>query len=108
MTLTNPTHVSRRWYDQDPLLAEVLHLLEGFEADLEPYAAGFIRKLEVALGPEAVAQLWQQAKPAKTGNRWYDKNPVLLKAIELLKLLPPEAQRQAAQGFLTALKSTNA
>ena len=36
--------------------------------------------------------------------RWYDKDPVLLKSIELLRLAPPKVQRVAALKLLLALE----
>ena len=41
------------------------------------------------------------------GNRWYDNDPVMLKAVELLRVAPPETQRTAALKLLTALEMNN-
>jgi hypothetical protein len=41
------------------------------------------------------------------GNRWYDKDPVMLKAIELLRVAPPATQRKAALKLLLALEENS-
>ena len=38
------------------------------------------------------------------GKRWYDQDPVISKTVELLRVVPPEVQRQAAEHFLKTLK----
>ena len=39
------------------------------------------------------------------GNRWYDKDPVLLKAMETLRVSSPETQRIAAKRLLENLEA---
>ena len=36
------------------------------------------------------------------GNRWYDNDPMMLKAVELLRNAPPKVQRVAALKLLIA------
>ena len=48
---------------------------------------------------ERIYEIVQQF--AGKGNRWYDSDPVMLKAVELLRLAPPETQRKAALKLLT-------
>ena len=36
--------------------------------------------------------------------RWYDKDPVISKTVEILRIVPPEAQRICAQNFIKTLK----
>ena len=38
------------------------------------------------------------------GNRWYDNDPMMLKAVELLRNAPAKVQRVAALKLLIALK----
>ncbi len=38
------------------------------------------------------------------GNRWYDKDPVISKTIELLRVVPPEVQKSAAENFIKSLE----
>ena len=49
-------------------------------------------------------RFYEQSQPKIKGNRWYDDDPVVSKAVELLRVVPPEAQRQAAMKFLDAMK----
>ncbi len=37
--------------------------------------------------------------------RWYDKDPVISKTVELLRVVPPEIQKAAAEHFLATLKN---
>ena len=38
------------------------------------------------------------------GNRWYDKDPVISKTVELLRVVPPEIQKSAAENFIKSLE----
>ncbi|HEY9744899.1 MAG TPA: hypothetical protein V6C99_01635 [Oculatellaceae cyanobacterium] len=102
--MSDSTQSSRRWYDQDPLLAEVLELLRAYPADLKAQAEIFLAKIEEQIGKETLEQFYELSKPTKTGNRWYDHDPVVSKAIELLRVVPPQVQRQAAERFLASMK----
>jgi hypothetical protein len=94
----------RRWYDQDPLLAEVLELLRAYPMDVRSQAEFFLKRIEEQVGPEALERFYALSKPSQTGNRWYDKDPVVSCAIELLRVVPPAIQRQAAERFLAAMQ----
>ncbi len=96
--------ISRRWYDQDPLLTEVLDLLREFPADVHTQAESFLKKIEAQIGAETLEKFYALSVPKQTGNRWYDADPVVAKAIELLRVVPPPVQRQAAQKFLESLQ----
>ncbi len=41
---------------------------------------------------------------AHTYKRWYDSDPVLSKTVELLRVVPQEVQKLAADNFINALK----
>jgi hypothetical protein len=99
----------RRWYEQDALLSEVLTLLREYPEEFKAQATEFLGKLEAEVGAETIEafyeQALQQAGVGKSqGKRWYDADPVLFKAIELLRVLPPVVQRHAAERFLGMLK----
>jgi cell division protein FtsI/penicillin-binding protein 2 len=94
----------RRWYDQDPLLTEVLDLLRAYPADVREQAETFLGKIEEQIGKETLEQFYELSKPAKTGNRWYDEDPIVSRAIELLRVVPQPVQRQAAMRFLESMK----
>lgn len=98
------TDKTRRWYDHDPLLMEVLDLLKAYPQDVRAQAEVFIAKIEEQIGKESIEKFYEAAKPQKTGNRWYDHDPVVSRAVELLRVVPPEAQRQAAARFLESMK----
>lgn len=93
----------KRWYDHDPLLMEVMELLRNFQDDLREQAEIFLAKIESQVGKEAIDSFYEKVKHIN-GQRWYDKDPVLAKAVELLRVVPENIQRQAAQNFLNSLK----
>ncbi len=93
-----------RWYDYDPVLIEVLDLLRSFQSDVKAQAEEFLKKIESQVGKEALEEFYEASRPKKFGNRWYDKDPTISKAVELLRVVPPEAQRAAAMKFLEAMK----
>ena len=93
----------KRWYDHDPLLMEVMELLKNFQDDLRDQAEIFLTKIESQVGKEAIDAFYDKVKHVN-GKRWYDKDPVLSKAVELLRVVPENIQRQAAQNFLNSLK----
>lgn len=99
-----PSGTPRRWYDQDPLLAEVLELLRSYPSDVREQAQTFLAKIEEQIGKETLDKFYELAKPEKSGNRWYDHDPVVSKAVELLRVVPPAIQRQAAHRFLESMK----
>ena len=89
----------RRWYDKDPILREALELLklqsEGGNAD--DSTSDFIIKLQQEVAKDVIDSVYNMVtKYAGKGNRWYDNDPVMLKAVELLRVAPPETQRTAA------------
>lgn len=95
---------ARRWYDQDPLLMEVLELLRAYPNDVRAQAEIFLSKIEEQIGQETLEKFYELSKPSKTGNRWYDHDPVVSRAVELLRVVPPAIQRQAANRFLESMK----
>lgn len=94
----------KRWYDYDPVLMEVIELLRYYQDDLKSQAQVFLDKIESLVTKEIVDSFYQMVHPFK-GNRWYDHDPVLSKTIELLRVVPPDIQRQAAQSFLDSLQA---
>ena len=94
----------KRWYDHDPLLMEVINLLKNYQEDLRAQAEIFLEKIESQVSKEALDSFYEMVKPFN-GNRWYDHDPVLSKTIELLRIIPPEIQKKAAQNFLDSLKN---
>ncbi len=93
----------KRWYDHDPLLMEVIELLKYFKTDFREQAEVFLKKIESQVSKESIDSFYKMVHPEK-GNRWYDDDPVISKAIELLRVMPPEMQKQVAQNFLDTLE----
>lgn len=97
---------ARRWYDKDPILKEALELLRLQPADAQAEAADYILKLQEQVASDVIERLYDTITQYQgNGNRWYDNDPVMIKAIEMLRLAPPKMQRLAALKLLLALES---
>lgn len=98
----------RRWYDKDPILREALELLQLSQDDTKTSAAEFILQLQEQVAGDVIEHVYEIMKEySETGNRWYDKDPVVMKAIELLRMAPKKTQRKAALKLLLALEEKN-
>lgn len=96
---------ARRWYDKDPVLKEALDLLRLQTDETKAEAADYILKLQEQVASDVIEHLYETiAKYHGKGNRWYDNDPVMMKAIEMLRLAPPKMQRIAALKLLLALE----
>lgn len=94
----------RRWYDKDPLLKEALELLSISTEDTQDDAAKFMLNLQEKVAADVIERLYEQLQEYRTkGSRWYDRDPVMMKGIELLRVAPPKVQRVAAVKLLKAL-----
>ena len=93
----------RRWYEHDPLLLEVVELLKNYQDELRSQAEIFLKKIEEKVSPDAINKFYEMVKPVN-GNRWYDKDPVISKTIELLRVVPPDVQKACSEHFINALK----
>lgn len=98
----------QRWYDKDPLLKEALELLRLQPADKQAGAADFIIKLQEDVAKDVIERVYQMVNEYHNkGNRWYDNDPVLLRAMETLRVAPPETQRIAAKKLLQNLEASS-
>lgn len=96
---------SRRWYDKDPILKEALELLRLQADDTKAEAADYILTLQEQVAADVIERLYETVtKYQGKGNRWYDNDPVMIKAIEMLRLAPPKMQRMAALKLLLSLE----
>ena len=96
----------RRWYDNDPILKEALELLRISSEEMKGDAANFMLNLQQKVAQDVIERLYEQIQEYQvSGNRWYDKDPVMLKAVELLRVAGPETQRKAAKKMLEALSN---
>lgn len=95
----------RRWYDKDPILKEALELLKLSSEHDKSQAADFMEKLQEQVAADVIERIYDIVTQYNgKGNRWYDSDPVMLKAIELLRVAPPKTQRKAALKLLLALE----
>ncbi len=95
----------KRWYDYDPLLLQVVELLRDYPDELKSQAEIFLQKVEERVSKDAIDRFYSIVKPMIKGNRWYDKDPVLSLTVELLRVVPRDIQRQAANNFIEILKA---
>ena len=97
------THKYKRWYDYDPLLLEIINLLKDYQSELHSQAEIFLQKVEEKVSKEALDRFYEMVKPYN-GNRWYDKEKKKKKTVELLRVVPQQIQKQAADSFIQALR----
>ena len=96
---------ARRWYDKDPILKEALELLRLQTDETKAEASDYILTLQEQVAADVIERLYETiTKYQGRGNRWYDNDPVMLKAIEMLRLAPPKTQRIAALKLLLSLE----
>ena len=98
----SPTY--KRWYDHDPLLLEVIDLLRNYQTELKAQAEIFLQKIEEKVSKETIDKFYAMVKPVNANNRWYDKDPIISKTVEILRIVPPDAQRLCAENFIKTLK----
>ena len=97
------SHGYKRWYDLDPVLSEVINLLQNYQNELRAQAEIFLAEIEKKVSKEAIDKFYELARP-KVCNRWYDKDPVISKTIEILRVVPTDVQSACAERFIAALK----
>ncbi len=96
-------HQFKRWYDHDPVLLEVVELLRNYQDELKAQAKVFLSKIEEKVSKETIDKFYEMVKPIQ-GNRWYDQDPIISKTVELLRVVPPEVQKAAAENFIKTLE----
>lgn len=98
----------RRWYDKDPILKEALELLQLSCDETKNSAVEFMLQLQEQVAGEVIEHVYDIMNSYQgKGNRWYDKDPVVMKAIELLRVAPKETQRKAALKLLLSLQENS-
>lgn len=97
---------NKRWYDKDPVLKEALELLKISTEEEKDQAKDFMLKLQEDVAAEVIERIYEMVtKFSEFGNRWYDEDPVMLKALEILRSADPKTQRKAALKILLALEN---
>ena len=96
----------RRWYDKDPVLKEALELLRLAPGDKRDAAAEFVIQLQEQVAAEVIEKVHDiMCEYHGKGKRWHDNDPIVMKAIELLRVAPKKTQKEAALKLLTALEN---
>jgi len=94
----------RRWYDRDPLLQEAMDLLSLSPDDNKDMAEEFIVQLQDQVAADVIERVYETiTKYQDKGSRWYDYDPVMIKAVELLRVAPSHVQRAAAKKLIHVL-----
>ena len=100
------TGTGKRWYDRDPILKEALELLRLSTDEQKEQAKDYMLKLQEDVAQDVIERIYQIVTQYQgKGNRWYDNDPVMIKAMELLKAAPPKMQRVAALKLLLAMEN---
>ena len=94
-----------RWYDNDPILKEALELLKLSTEETKTEAANCMLKLQEDVAAEVIERVYEIMNTYQgKGNRWYDNDPVMIRAVEMLRQADPKTQRVAALKLLLALE----
>ena len=95
----------QRWYDKDPVLKEALELLRMSAPDDRKEAQEYLLKLQEDTAAEVIERIYDiVTQYSGVGSRWYDNDPVMLRALELLRHADPKTQRVAALKILQSLE----
>ena len=98
----------QRWYDKDPVLKEALELLRLSTDEQKEHAKDFMLKLQEDVAADVIDRIYDIVTQYQgKGNRWYDNDPVMIKAIEMLRQADPKTQRIAALKLLLALEKNS-
>ena len=106
--MTDKANQGNRWYDKDPILKEALELLRLSTDEQKEQAKDYMLKLQEDVAQDVIERIYQIVKEYQgKGNRWYDNDPVMIKAIEMLRQADPKTQRVAALKLLLALEKNS-
>ena len=78
--------------------------LKNYQEELKSQAVIFLEKIEEKVSKETIDRFYEMVKPV-SGSRWYDKDPIISKTVELLRVVPPEIQKSAAESFIETLNA---
>lgn len=99
---------NKRWYDRDPILKEALELLRLSSDEKKEQAKDFMLKLQEDVAQDVIERIYQIVTQYQgKGNRWYDNDPIMLRAVEMLRQADPKTQRVAALKLLLALEKNS-
>lgn len=107
--MSEQTNYGKRWYDRDPILKEALELLRLSTDEQKEQAKDFMLKLQEDVAQDVIERIYEIITQYQgRGNRWYDNDPVMIKAVEMLRQADPKTQRIAALKLLLALERGSA
>jgi len=96
----------KRWYDKDPVLKEALDLLQLSSEEQKNEAKDYMLQLQEKVASDVIERVYEIVSQYQgKGNRWYDNDPVMIKAVEMLRHADPKTQKAAALKLLLALKN---
>ena len=103
------TGTGKRWYDHDPILKEALELLKLSTDEQKQDAKDYMLKLQENVAQDVIERIYEIVTQYQgKGNRWYDNDPVMIRAVEMLRQADPKTQRIAALKLLLALEKGSA
>ena len=106
--MSEQKNYSKRWYDRDPILKEALDLLRLSTDEQKEQAKDFMLKLQEDVAQDVIERIYEIITQYQgKGNRWYDNDPVMIKAVEMLRQADPKTQRVAALKLLLALEKNS-
>ena len=89
-------------------LKEALELLRLAPGDKRDAAAEFIIQMQEQVAADVIEKVYDiMSEYHGKGKRWYDNDPIVMKAIELLRVAPKKTQKEAALKLLTALENND-
>ena len=107
--MSEQVNYGKRWYDRDPILKEALELLRLSTDEQKEQAKDFMLKLQEDVAADVIERIYEIVTQYQgRGNRWYDNDPVMIKAVEMLRQADPKTQRVAALKLLLALEKGSA
>ena len=107
--MSEQVNYGKRWYDRDPILKEALELLRLSTDEQKEQAKDFMLKLQEDVAQDVIERIYEIITQYQgKGNRWYDNDPVMIKAVEMLRQADPKTQRIAALKLLLALEKGSA
>ena len=106
--MSEQENYGKRWYDKDPILKEALELLRLSTDEQKEQAKDFMLKLQEEVAQDVIERIYEIITQYHgKGNRWYDNDPVMIKAVEMLRQADPKTQRIAALKLLLALEKSS-
>ena len=103
--MSEKTSFNKRWYDRDPILKEALELLRLSTDEQKEQAKDFMLKLQEDVAQDVIERIYEIITQYHgKGNRWYDNDSIMIKAVEMLRQADPKTQRIAALKLLLALE----